>query len=81
MKETLMKLLKKIKNLFSPKYQVVYTTQDGRTERYTINKPSYEYEFGNDHEGKRVVGFRSYCHNRHGVRSFRYDRVVALERA
>jgi hypothetical protein len=76
-----MKLVQKIKNLFSPKYQVVYRTLDGRTERYTINKPSYAYEFGNNREGKQIVGFRSYCHNRHGVRSFRYDRVVALERA
>jgi len=76
-----MKLLKKIKNLFSPKYQVVYTTQDGRTERYTINKPQYEYEFGNNGEGRKVVGFRSFCHNRQGIRSFRYDRVVSLVRA
>lgn len=75
-----MKLIQKIKNLFSPKYQVVYTTQDGRTERYTINKPRYEYEFGNNNEGRNVVGFRSFCHNRQGVRSFRYDRVVSLVR-
>ena len=76
-----MKLLRKIKNLFSPKYQVVYRTEDGRTERYTINKPQYDAEFGNQDESREVVGFRSYCHNRHGIRSFRYDRVVALERA
>ena len=76
-----MKLLRKIKNLFSPKYQVVYRTEDGRTERYTINKPQYDTEFGNQDESREVVGFRSYCHNRHGIRSFRYDRVVALERA
>mgnify|MGYP005649498907 FL=1 len=76
-----MKLLSKIKNLFSPKYQVVYRTLDGRTELYTINKPQYGHEFGNNDENRNVVGFRSYCHNRHGIRSFRYDRVVALERA
>ncbi len=75
------KLVRKLKNLFSPKYQVVYTTLDGRTERYTIDKPQYEYEFGNNDEGHKVVGFRSFCHNRNGIRSFRYDRVVALERA
>ena len=75
------KLVRKLKNLFSPRYQVVYTTLDGRTERYTIDKPQYEYEFGNDDEGHKVVGFRSFCHNRNGIRSFRYDRVVALERA
>jgi len=75
-----MKLLQKLKSLFSRRYQVVYRTLDGRTEMYTINKPNYDFEFGNEKEGKRIVGFRSYCHNRHGVRSFRYDRVVALER-
>lgn len=75
-----MKLLSKIKNLFFPKFNVVYNTLDGRTEMYTINKPSYDYEFGNESEGRRVVGFRSYCHNRHGIRSFRYDRVVTLEK-
>ena len=75
------KLVRKLKNLFSPKYQVVYTTLDGRTERYTIDKPQYEYEFGNNDEGHKVVGFRSFCHNRNVIRSFRYDRFVALERA
>ena len=73
-----MKLLSRIKNLFSPKYQVVYTTEDGRTESYTINKPQHDYEFGNNDEGRDVVGFRAFCHNRKGIRSFRYDRVKAL---
>lgn len=73
-----MKLIQKIKSLFSTKYQVVYTTEDGRTERYTINKPRHDYEFGNNNEGRKVVGFRAFCHNRQGVRSFRYDRVVTL---
>ena len=74
-----MKLLSKIKNLFSPKYQV-YTTEDGRTESYTINKPQHDYEFGNKTEGRDVVGFRAFCHNRKSIRSFRYDRVVTLAR-
>ena len=73
-----MKLLSKIKNLFSTKYQVVYTTEDGRTESYTINKPQHDYEFGNNDAGRSVVGFRAFCHNRKGIRSFRYDRVKAL---
>ena len=73
-----MKLLSKIKNLFSPKFQVVYTTEDGRTERYTINSPQHDYGFGNNTEGRDVVGFRAFCHNRKGIRSFRYDRVKAL---
>ena len=76
----LMKLLSKIKSLFASKYQVVYTTEDGRTERYIINKPQHNYEFGNNTEGRKVVGFRAFCHNRQGIRSFRYDRLVALAR-
>jgi len=74
------KLLKKILNLFNPLYQVVYTTEDGRTELYTITKPKYENEFGNIKEGKKVVGFRSFCINRDGIRSFRYDRITALNK-
>jgi hypothetical protein len=75
-----MKLLNKILNLFIPRYQVVYTAKDGNTEMYTIAKPRHANEFGNKTEGKAVVGFRSWCHNRQGVRSFRYDRIVSLNR-
>jgi len=74
------KLLIKIYRWFNPLYQVVYTTEDGRTEMYTITKPSYENEFGNLKEGKKVVGFKSFCINRDGVRSFRYDRITALNK-
>jgi hypothetical protein len=72
------KILKLIAKFFSPVYQVVYKTLDGRVEMYTINKPRHCHEFGNVIEGLRTAGFRSYCHNRGGVRSFRYDRVVSL---
>jgi hypothetical protein len=74
------KLLVKIYNWFNPLYQVVYTTKDGRTEMYTIAKPQHENEFGNMIEGKSVVGFRSFCHNRAGIRSFRYDQIVSLNK-
>ena len=74
------KLLIKIYRWFNPLYQVVYTTEDGRTEMYTFTKPSYENEFGNLKEGKKVVGFKSFCINRDGVRSFRYDRITALNK-
>ena len=75
------KMIRKIINLFRPLYQVVYTTKDGRTEMYTINKPSHSNEFGNVRECLRTAGFRAYCHNRHGIRSFRYDRIVAMNKA
>lgn len=74
------KLINKIKRLFNPLYSVVYQTKDGRTEMYTISKPQHSREFGNQREGVRVAGFRAFCHNRGDVRSFRYDRIVALNR-
>ena len=75
------KLLTKIYRWFNPLYQVVYTTKDGRTEMYTITKPQHNLEFGNIKEGKSVVGFRSFCHNRGEIRSFRYDQIVSLNKA
>jgi len=75
-----MKLLKAILNRFIPRYQIVYTAKDGNTEMYTISKPRHKNEFGNRNEGKSVVGFRSWCHNKAGFRSFRYDRIVSLNR-
>jgi len=72
--------LKKILNAFKTQYQVVYKAKDGNTEMYTIAKPLHAHEFGNKKEGKSVVGFRSWCYNRAGFRSFRYDRIVSLNR-
>lgn len=74
------KLLTKIYRWFNPLYQVVYTTKDGRTEMYTINKPQHTCEFGNMKEGRSVVGFRSFCLNRGDVRSFRYDQIISLNK-
>ena len=74
------KILKKIKRLLRPLYTIVYRTKDGRTELYTIDRPSHSNEFGNVTERLRTAGFRVYCHNRGGIRSFRYDRIVALNR-
>ena len=77
-------MLKKIKKIvsaiFNPTYNVVYTTEDGRTQMYTISKPTHQREFGNAREGRPVVGFRAHCFNREGIRSFRYDRIVSLVR-
>ena len=75
------KILNKIKRLFNPLYSVVYRTQDGRTAMYTIDKPRHANEYGNVRECLRTAGFRAYCHNRDGVRSFRYDRIVSLNKA
>ncbi len=74
------KMIRKIINLFRPLYQVVYTTKDGRTEMYTIAKPSHVNEFGNVRECLRTAGFRAYCYNRNGIRSFRYDRITSLNK-
>ena len=76
------KILKKIKKLLDNRhYSVVYQTQDGRTEMYTISKPEHSREFGNQKEGLRTAGFRAFCHNRGDIRSFRYDRIIALNKA
>lgn len=74
------KMISRIINLFRPLYQVVYTTKDGRTEMYTISKPRHGNEFGNVRECLRTAGFRAYCHNRNGIRSFRYDRITSLNK-
>ena len=76
------KTLKKIKKLLvNPVYNLVYKTLDGRTELYTITKPKHANEFGNVAQGLRTAGFRASCRNRDGeVRSFRYDRIVALHK-
>jgi hypothetical protein len=73
-----MKLLTKILNAVKPKYKLVYRTANGATAMYTITKPKHKGEFGNMTEGKDVVGFKSWCFNRNGFRSFRYDRIVSL---
>jgi hypothetical protein len=75
------KLLIKIARLFNPIYSLVYTDVKGITQMYTITKPRHVNEFGNAKQGLSVVGFRAHCYNRNGVRSFRYDRIVSLNRA
>jgi len=74
------KLLKKIKNWFNPLYSLVYTDAKGKTQMYTISKPQHYNEFGNQKEGLSVAGFRCFCYNREGIRSFRYDRIISLTR-
>lgn len=74
------KLLNSILSLFKARYQVVYTKANGMTQMYTITKPKHSNEFGNSKEGLAVAGFRAYCYNKGGIRSFRYDRVVSLNR-
>ena len=75
------KLLTKIARLFNPVYSWVYTDAKGLTQMYTITKPRHVNEFGNAKQGLSVVGFRAHCYNRAGVRSFRYDRIVSLNKA
>lgn len=74
------KMLSKLLKFILPVYSVVYNTKDGRTEMYTISKPKHKNEFGNKREGLAVAGFRSFCFNRGAIRSFRYDRIVSLNK-
>ena len=75
------KLLTKIARLFNPVYSLVYTDAKGLTQMYTITKPRHVNKFGNAKQGLSVVGFRAHCYNRGAVRSFRYDRIVSLNKA
>lgn len=70
----------KLLKFLLPVYSVVYNTKDGRTEMYTITKPKHQNEFGNKREGLVVAGFRSFCFNRGAIRSFRYDRIVSINK-
>lgn len=74
------KILYKILALFRPVYTVLYKTADGRVELYTITAPHHKNEFGNQKEGLAVAGFRSYCFNRGDIRSFRYDRIININK-
>ena len=71
----------KIKGLLNPSYSLVYKAKNGKVKMYTISKPKHKNEFGNAVEGLEVAGFRAFCFNQDGVRSFRYDRIVSLTRA
>ena len=75
------KLIVKIARLFNPVYSLVYTTKGGNTAMYTISQPKHSNEFGNIKQGLNVAGFRAHCFNRGEVRSFRYDRIVSLNKA
>ena len=65
-------------NKFSPKYLVVYNTEEGKTKSYIIDKPNLFNSFGNKKERRDNVGFRAYCHGRQSMRSLRHDRIVSI---
>ena len=73
-------LLSKLTNLFKRPYQMLYRTADGRTQMYTISKPRHANEFANIKEGLAKAGFRAFCFNKGGIRSFRYDRIISINR-
>lgn len=74
------KLLFKILSLFRPKYNILYKKPDGIVGMYTVSEPKRENEFSNEKEGLAAAGFRSYCFNREGIRSFRYDRIININK-
>jgi hypothetical protein len=59
---------------------MLYRTADGRTQMYTISKPRHANEFANTKEGLAKAGFRAFCFNKGGIRSFRYDRIISINR-
>lgn len=66
------------KNKISPKYLVVYKTNEDKIKSYVINKPDLYNSFGNKQEVRDNVGFRAFCHGRHATRSFRHDRIISI---
>ena len=65
-------------NKFSPKYLVVYKTEENKIKSYVINKPDLFNSFGNKQENRDNVGFRAFCYGRKSMRSFRHDRIVSI---
>jgi hypothetical protein len=79
----MIQLLKKIFFLGDPKWVLIYKNGDGHVKRYKIDPPRRVNEFGNKAEGQKRVGFKTTCYRtgkRDKVRSFRYDRVISLNR-
>lgn len=76
--ENNMKIYQWIKNKLTSKYLMVYRTNESKIKSYIINKPDLYNSFGNKEENRDNVGFRSYCHGRKSMRSFRHDRIVSL---
>lgn len=74
----MIRLFKRLFKRFKPTYNLVYCKRNGKTRMYHIKKPSLRYQFDNIKEGETNVGFRAWCYNRRGVRSFRYDGIISL---
>ncbi len=77
------KLCRKLFLFAEPKYFLIYKNEEGHTKRYKIDAPRRVNEFGNRQEGNKRVGFKTTCYRtgkKNKVRSFRYDRVISLNR-
>jgi hypothetical protein len=72
------KLINWFKDKISPKYLVVYRTNENKTKSYIINKPNLYNSFGNKEETRDNVGFRAFCYGRGSMRSFRHDRIISI---
>jgi len=75
-----MKIYNWLLNKFSPKYLIVYRTEESKIKSYVINKPDLFNSFGNKQECRDNVGFRAFCYGRKSMRSFRHDRIVSITR-
>jgi len=73
-----MKTIKNIIDFFRPKINIFYQKKDGSIDRYKVSKLSYLHHFGNKKQYQDNVGIRAYCYKRKGIRSFRYDGILAV---
>jgi hypothetical protein len=71
-------MFNKLKNLFKPKYLLVYRKEDCKVKTYEISRPDLKNSFANKPEGRNNAGFRAFCFARHQVRNFRHDRVISI---
>lgn len=75
-----MNIIKKITNFFTPKMNLVYKKQNGEINLYKVNAFHVKNKFGNKKQDRENIGIRTYCYNRKGIRSFRYEGILSLSK-
>jgi hypothetical protein len=75
-----MNIIKKITDFFTPKMNLVYQSKNGDIDLYKVNAFHYKNKFGNKKLRKENIGIRTWCYNRKGYRSFRYEGILSLSK-
>jgi hypothetical protein len=75
----MIKLIAKIiRRIKSPVYHMVYTKANLVTESYFVSSPKLKNYF--DTQGVKDTGFRAFCYNRDGVRSYNWNGIKTLNK-